>query len=128
MGLAVTRVAAAVIDFHVLGPVEAVREGEALRLGGTRQRTLLALLLLERGRAVSPDRLAEGLWQGKPPAGASTTLPTYVSRLRGALGGDGLLHGDTAGYRLDVPAEHIDAERFERLVREGEEALARGRP
>ena len=43
----------------MLGPVEAVRDGEVLRLGGRRQRALLALLLLDPERAVSSDRLVE---------------------------------------------------------------------
>ena len=69
-------------EFRVLGPVEAVRAGQPLRLGGRRQRWLLALLLLEPGRAISSDRLIDELWQDKPPPGAEGTLRVYVSRLR----------------------------------------------
>src|SRR5205085_11898622 len=76
-------------EFRVLGPVEAVRSGQPLRLGGRRQRWLLALLLVEPGRAISSDRLIDELWQGKPPRGAEGTLRVYVSRLRSALGENG---------------------------------------
>ncbi len=94
-------------------------------LGGRRQRVLLALLLLEAGREVAADHLAEELWQGRPPAGCEATLRAYVSKLRTALGGDIPLTRGGSGYLLDVPPGAIDARRFERLSREGREALAR---
>lgn len=86
---------------------------------------MLALLLLEPGRAVSDDRLTEELWRGEPPPGAATTLRVYVSRLRGILA-DAPISRSGAGYLLDVPPERVDAHRFERLLAEGQEALARG--
>ena len=45
--------------FHILGPLEVVRSGCVVPLGGRRQRAVLALLLLEANRVVSFDRLAE---------------------------------------------------------------------
>ena len=112
-------------EFRVLGPVEAVRAGQPLRLGGRRQRWLLALLLLEPGRAISSDRLIDELWQDKPPPGAEGTLRVYVSRLRSALGDNALL-ARPPGYVLEIEDESVDAWRFERLYREGRDALARG--
>ena len=116
----------AAIEFRLLGPVEAVRDGTVLTLGGRRQRALLALLLLEAGRPVAGDRLAEELWHGTPPPGAHATLPSYVSRLRTALNVE--ISSSPAGYVLDVPAERVDAARFEQLTREGREALIRPAP
>jgi predicted ATPase/DNA-binding SARP family transcriptional activator len=112
-------------EFRVLGPVEAVRAGQSVRLGGRRQRWLLALLLVEPGRAISSDRLIDELWQGEPPRGAGGTLRVYVSRLRSALG-ENTLFARPPGYVLDIEAELVDAWRFERLYREGRDALARG--
>jgi DNA-binding SARP family transcriptional activator len=77
---------AAPIEFRLLGPIDAERDGTSLPLGGPRQRALLALLLLEPGRPVEVDRLVDELWHGEPPAGAATTLRSYVSRLRKVLG------------------------------------------
>src|SRR5687767_1991117 len=114
------------IEFRLLGPVEAVRDGNALTLGGPRQRVLLALLLLERGRPVPADRLVAELWRGEPPAGADTTLRSYVSRLRRVLGSEAAIASGASGYALAVSPERVDAVRFERLTREGQEALARG--
>lgn len=113
------------IAIRLLGPVEAVANGGTLALGGRRQRALLALLALEMGRPVSADRLAEELWLGAPPAAAETTLRTYVSRLRRALGRDAI-RSEAGGYALAVEPERLDAQRFERLERQGREALAAG--
>lgn len=61
-------------QFRVLGPVEAVRDGSTVPLGGPRQRSLLALLLIEARRSVGSDWLIDELWAGEPPIGASTPL------------------------------------------------------
>jgi len=115
----------AAIDFRLLGPVEAAAGERVLQLGGRRQRTLLALLLLERGRAVSADQLAEELWNGKPPPGAAKTLRSYVSRLRAVLGRDAVA-ARPPGYALVVTPDQLDVHRFEKLVQQGQDALARG--
>jgi predicted ATPase/DNA-binding SARP family transcriptional activator len=115
----------AAIEFRVLGPVEASRGDRPLTLGGRRQRALLALLLLEPGRPVSVDRLIDDLWHGHPPSGAEKTLRVYVSRLRSALA-DGVLVARPPGYVLEVEADRVDATRFERLLRDGRDALGRG--
>ena len=124
MGIVTTSTGTA-SEFRVLGPVEAVRAGQPVRLGGRRQRWLLALLLVEPGRALSSDRLIDELWQGKPTPGAEGTLRVYISRLRSALD-ENMLVARPPGYVLDIEAELVDAWRFERLYREGRDALARG--
>jgi DNA-binding SARP family transcriptional activator len=50
------------IEFRVLGPVEAVRDGQSVRLGGRCQRALLALPLDHPEWPVSADWLTEELW------------------------------------------------------------------
>ena len=115
------------VEFSLLGPVEATVGGHAVPLGGRRQQALLALLLLELGRPVSADRLLEELWLGDPPAGGATTLRSYVSRLRRALG-PGIVVAQRGGYALLTTPERVDAHQFERLLREGRDALARDAP
>jgi len=78
-------VGAAAFELRLLGPVAAVRAGREVALGGPKQRTVLALLLLEAGRVVPAGRLVEVVWHGGPPPGAAKTLQSYVSRLRTAL-------------------------------------------
>jgi predicted ATPase/DNA-binding winged helix-turn-helix (wHTH) protein len=114
------------IEFRLLGKIEAVRNDAVLPLGGQRQRALLALLVLGRGRPVSADRLADELWAGRPPEGASTTLRSYVSKLRSALGKGPSITGGSGGYAIAVDPQTVDAQRFERLAEEGREALERG--
>ena len=118
--------ASAAIEFRVLGPVEATRDGETIPLGGPRQRVLLALLLLNAARPVSAQRLIDELWSGDAPAGAEATLRTYVSRLRRSLGGDIAITSDVSTYTLHVSPDLVDAATFERLLHEGEAALERG--
>jgi len=113
-------------EIRLLGPVSAVRAGHDLALGGRRQRGLLALLVLERGRPVSSERLADELWAGNPPTGSETTLRSYVSRLRTALGESASIGGGGAAYSLAVSPEAVDSVRFERLLREARDARARG--
>jgi predicted ATPase/DNA-binding SARP family transcriptional activator/class 3 adenylate cyclase len=114
------------LEFRILGPLQVVRAGNNVPLGARKQRTVLALLLLEAGRVVPTDRLTEELWQGRPPGSAGVTLRSYVSRLRTLLRPDAGVIASGGGYMLETDDASIDAERFERLVREGEDALARG--
>jgi predicted ATPase/DNA-binding SARP family transcriptional activator len=118
-------VKAPAIEVRLLGPVEALAGGRAVPLGGRRQRALLALLALDPGRRVPAATVAEELWDGAPPTGAENTLRTYVSRLRQALGRDAVV-AQAGGYALAVDADGLDVWRFERLVREGRDALSRG--
>jgi predicted ATPase/DNA-binding SARP family transcriptional activator len=115
-----------VLEFGVLGPVQAVRDGRELGLGGPKQRAVLALLLVEAGRAVPADYLVGALWRGAPPRGAAGTLRAYMSRLRGSLGSDVVLAARGGGYALEVEPDRLDAGRFERLVGAGRDALGRG--
>src|SRR5258707_13549485 len=80
-----------VFELRLLGPVQLIRAGHEVALGGPKQRAVLALLLVEAGRTVSAGRLAEDVWQGNPPPGAAKTLRAYVSRLRALLAPDAAL-------------------------------------
>jgi DNA-binding SARP family transcriptional activator len=99
-----------------------VRRGEEhVRLDAAKLKALLALLLM-RAREVCPSgRLVDELWEGSPPESGVKLLQVYVSQLRKQLHVDGepVLVTRGGGYLLDVDPEHIDARRFERLVREG---------
>ncbi|HYI75758.1 MAG TPA: BTAD domain-containing putative transcriptional regulator, partial [Gaiellaceae bacterium] len=115
---------ASTLDFRVLGPFE-VRDGErSLALGGTRQRSVLAILVLRAGETVSSDRLIDELWGERPPADASTALQQHVSRLRKALEPHGVLVTRAPGYVLEIAPEQLDLERFRTLVDQGRRELA----
>jgi hypothetical protein len=73
------------IEFGVLGPLEASRGGEPVHLGGGKQRALLAILLLNANEVVSSDRLIDELWGEAAPETAGKALQVHVSQLRKAL-------------------------------------------
>jgi predicted ATPase/DNA-binding SARP family transcriptional activator len=117
------------VEFRILGPVEADDDGLVLDLGGMRERTLLARLLLSANQVVSADRLAEDLWSGDPPPHSMATLRVYVSRLRRTLGPHGsALLTRAPGYRLNLDDGQLDAARFDRLVQTAAADMAAGRP
>uniref|UniRef100_UPI001BDC8FA9 BTAD domain-containing putative transcriptional regulator n=1 Tax=Pseudonocardia lacus TaxID=2835865 RepID=UPI001BDC8FA9 len=110
----------------ILGPLEVRDAGTAVALRGARVRTLLARLALDNGRAVPVGALADALW----PARTDTrhALHSLMTRLRGALPDPDAIRTLPGGYRLDLPPDAVDAVRFERLARDGREALHAGRP
>src|SRR5262245_41066526 len=102
--------------FGVLGEVQVERHGDAVALGGPQQRRLLALLLSDRGRVVSTDRIVDALWpDGESPDGASRSAMKYVSRLRSVLG-EAVIVTVGSGYRLVLNGHSYDVEEFETLV------------
>jgi DNA-binding SARP family transcriptional activator len=122
------------MDFRILGPLEALDEGRVVRLGGTKQRALLAVFLLHANETLGTDRLIDELWGERAPATAAKTVQVYISRLRKALAGaedngsEGVVATREHGYELKLDPERLDAQRFERLVAEGRSELAAGRP
>ena len=82
---------------------------------GARLRGLLIALALKPGQAVPKGTLVDWIWGEQPPADATNALQRLVSRLRKALP-DGVIEGQTDGYRLTVNPDEVDAVRFERLV------------
>lgn len=103
--------------FGILGPLEVVLAGRSIPLGGRHGRVCLAVLLLRAGQPVSADELVQALWGDDAPPTARKALHIQISRLRARLGdGAGRLVTTSAGYRLDVAAEELDAARFEALA------------
>ena len=117
------------MDFRILGPLEVLDEGRAVVLGGSKQRALLALLVLHANETLTTERLIDELWGERPPAKAAKTVQMQISRLRKALraGGGGLVVTREHGYVLELDPECLDAYRFERLVAEGGVELGAGR-
>ncbi|MFC1444083.1 BTAD domain-containing putative transcriptional regulator [Streptacidiphilus sp. N1-10] len=113
------------MDFRVLGPVEAHRDGARVALSGSKVHTVLAALVLARGRVVSDARLNSLLWGWEPPATAGAQIYTYMSRLRKLLGDEVAIERLQPGYVLKAPRARVDLLEFERLDRQGRAALAR---
>ncbi|MGX4733962.1 BTAD domain-containing putative transcriptional regulator [Kitasatospora griseola] len=117
------------VRITVLGALTAQVAGDAVRLGGPRQRAVLARLLVARGAAVSAERLIDDLWDGDPPPKAAVSLQAYVSNLRrlleparGPRQESRLLVSAGRGYALREV--DVDAAEFETLTTAGEPARA----
>ncbi len=120
----------ATLQFGILGPLELRLDGgEALALGGRRQRALLVALLLSSNEVVSTDHLIDQLWGEHPPASAVHTVQVFVSRLRRLLGVAGSrLETQPPGYVLRVEAGELDADRCQQLYESARIALTGGDP
>jgi predicted ATPase/DNA-binding SARP family transcriptional activator len=119
----------AIVEFRILGSIEVSDGGLIKDLGGLRERTLLARLLLSAGQVVSADRLADDLWAGQPPPHWMATLRVYISRLRRALGsGSAAVATHPPGYRIELGEAELDAHRFDGLVAAAGADMDAGRP
>ncbi len=113
------------MEFRILGPLEAWDGGSEISLGGPKPRALLTLLLLHANEVVPADRLIDDLWGEDLPEDGAAALRVNVSRLRKALPQD-VLTTRSPGYVVRVDPDALDLYRFERLVDEGRNLLARG--
>ena len=88
---------------RLFGVVEVVDDaGESVRIGGLKERTVLARLAIDAGSWVSESRLIDALWPEEPPPSARRTLQKYVSRLRTALPATVALESRSGSHRLVV--------------------------
>jgi DNA-binding SARP family transcriptional activator len=109
------------LDFRILGPLEVVdADDRPVALGGQKQRAVLGLLLLERGRVVPTELLIDRLWGEDPPPTAITSLQNAISRLRKLLG-PGRLITKPPGYAVSVEPDELDLARCERMVGQARE-------
>ena len=117
-------------DFRILGPIEVATEDGPIRLGGRRQRGVLAILLLHANQVVPVEELVDELYAGEAPATAVAQVRDHVSQLRKHFGGgvEGVLETRSPGYVLRVDPESLDAIRFERLAEQAWSELDEGRP
>jgi DNA-binding SARP family transcriptional activator len=109
------------MDFRILGPLEVAEQDRTLALGGVKQRSLLAVLLLHANELVSADRLIDELWGDAPPSTAGKGLQVQVSRLRKELGA-GRVATHPPGYVLRLEPSEFDLARFEQLRDEAKRA------
>ncbi|NUR89655.1 MAG: AfsR/SARP family transcriptional regulator, partial [Nonomuraea sp.] len=102
------------LEFRILGPLEAHVGGQLVRLGGARQRSLLAALLIEAGRTQSLDRLAHAVWADEQPESVRTQIAIRVHGLRKAFRAAGcdapVIVTEKYGYRLATDVAWVDAE------------------
>lgn len=113
----------------VLGAVRAWLDCTELALGRPTQRAVLGMLAMHAGRAVSRDRLIDGIWGEDPPQSAANGVHVYVAELRRLLepgrparSAGKVLVTSGHGYLLRIDAARVDATLFARLLREAKQA------
>jgi WD40 repeat protein/DNA-binding SARP family transcriptional activator len=118
------------LEFRILGPLAIRVDGVSVRIGGRKQRALLAMLLLSANRVVSRERLIAELFAERTYDLADHAVRNHVSRLRKLLRGittdEPRLVARPPGYLLRVEPGELDLETFEQLVTEGRKSLAAG--
>src|SRR6202046_2779497 len=119
-------------QFGVLGPLQMSAGGALVPWGAPKQRAVLAMLLMNRNRAVSVDALIDAVWDQSPVPAARTSIHSYVSNLRGLLGSASadpsrVLASVPPGYQLNVADADCDLGRFVTEKNAGLHAAAAGR-
>lgn len=114
------------MEIRILGPLEVVRDGTVVRIGGAKQRAVLGQLALHVSLVVSSAALLAQCWPEHDERKARAALQVAMTRLR-AIVGTGAIETVPNGYRLSLPADSVDAHRFERLARRGRAELQAGR-
>ncbi len=118
----------------VLGPITLSYAGRPADIAGS-ERTLLAILSRTPGEEVSTTSIIAGMWGSSPPDAAEKTVASHIARLRKALtvvapdvDPTGVVVTMPSGYILALPPSNVDITLFERLVADGQRALAVGQP
>jgi DNA-binding SARP family transcriptional activator len=122
------------LRFEILGPLRAVRDGAELDLGPSKQRAVLAVLLMNANTSVPVAHILDAVWLADPPENGPNVVQKYVAGLRRVLEPDRsprakgtLLRRTDAGYLLEVQPGCLDADVFEQRVREAMALRAEGR-
>lgn len=123
------------VTFNVLGRVSVRADEIEQSVRGRRERSVLCVLLAERGNVVSADRIVDEVWGAAAAESSRGSLQVAVSRLRAMLepdrpqgGAASVLVSRGRGYCLEVSPEAVDSGRFTALVKRAHEALAAGAP
>jgi DNA-binding SARP family transcriptional activator len=113
-----------VVQFRLLGSVEAHHGARVLDIGPPRRRCVLVALLLDANQVVSVDHLVERVWAHRVPQRARETLYSYISRLRRVLTSAGAvaLEHRGGGYILTLDPLTVDLHQFHHLLRQARDA------
>jgi DNA-binding SARP family transcriptional activator len=107
------------VEFRILGPLEITAGHGHVEVSGTRQRVVLATLLLNVNRTVSSGRLLEAVYGERLPPTSRSQLQIAVSALRrvfSATCGTPVIETRGVGYIIEAPASQLDYARFTELI------------
>ena len=112
------------LDIRIMGTLS-VRVGDTeAELGSTKQRRLLALLLMRANRPVSLSEITDAIWPENPPRTARKNLQVYVCGLRKVMH-DRIRYANSAYTLASCPGE-LDLLRFDELATAGRRAARNG--
>ncbi|MER5427082.1 AfsR/SARP family transcriptional regulator [Streptosporangium roseum] len=114
------------MEFRVLGPVGLWRDEELMPITGEKQRTLLALLVLEANKTVSIERLVTALWGMTAPATARKLLYNNLWSVRRLLTDSAVVVSRPKGYSLQLQPGASDLDVFRIETAQARSALADG--
>jgi DNA-binding SARP family transcriptional activator len=103
----------------VQGPLQLSVGGRDLDLGPVRQQAVLAVLLFNADRIVTPTTILDGVWGDEAPPSGRKVIPPYVYRLRRILAGAADARSAPAietlrhGYRLRTGPALLDIDTFD---------------
>ena len=109
------------MKFGILGPLQVSAGGRDLAIASAKQRSLLAVLLVNANTVVSTDRLIDALWPTDVPQRPRNSLRFHVSKLRATLAEEGAgstLHTKPPGYIIEVSPGDLDTLQFEAMAEE----------
>lgn len=108
------------MEFRILGTLEAEVRGHRVDVGGVRQQTVLAVLLLDANRPVATTRLMEAIYGDDPPSTSKAQVQICISALRRLFAKAGAPPGLIAtrgqGYAITIDDNQLDSHRFEHLL------------
>jgi predicted ATPase/DNA-binding SARP family transcriptional activator len=104
------------LEVRLLGPVEVAGEAGVAHLTPT-QLLIVAVLAIREPEVTRPEVLIDALWGEMPPPSAATSLRAQISRIRGALGDEGIV-SEGGVYRLGP--HRTDASYLEEALRSGD--------
>jgi DNA-binding SARP family transcriptional activator len=115
------------LRFEILGSLRAMRDDDVLDLGPSKQRAVLAVLLINANRPVSAIQIVGAVWRDDPPENGPNVVQKYVAGLRRVLEPDRspraqgrVIRLTDAGYLLEVTPGYLDAGLFDSLVRQAQ--------
>jgi predicted ATPase/DNA-binding SARP family transcriptional activator len=107
----------------LLGPLQVLDDdGVEVTPRARKQRAVLAWLALKVNSVVRDSELIDALWGENPVGRADKVVQQYISDLRKVLPA-GAIQTEPGGYRLSIPADHVDVSRFEKRLQSSTEAL-----
>jgi DNA-binding SARP family transcriptional activator len=107
------------VEFRLLGPVEALVDGQPVPVGYAQLRRALAVLLLDANHTISVDQMVDRIWGNRRlPQRPRSAVQHSMAVLRSALAGarDVTIAWRSVGYQLTVDPGTVDVHRFRELA------------